>query len=136
MNSIQTLRLKRLELVWIPSHINAEDVFHDPLMEVLSEVVAQFLQGFKGLEDLYLMFPKPNTWDAILSGIPKHRTTLRRLVTHDLVGNYSDFFDGNPSARAGFRTLYQSVPVSYLGTCIQLPVLVSTVRSLYVKMVL
>ena len=82
-------------------------------------VVAQVSQGFQGLEDLYLMLPKPIAWDTILSGILKHRTTLRRLVTHDLVDNCGDFdFDGNLSAKAGFRTLYQLVPVSCLGTCI------------------
>lgn len=131
MDSVQALRLKQLELVWIPSHVDPDDVFHDPLTENLSDIVAQFLQRLEGLEDLYLMLPEPLRWDVITSAIMQHRTTLRRLITHNLVGIHGDFFDGDLVDTAAFPALYRSVPILCFGTCIQLPALVSTVRYKY-----
>lgn len=86
------MKLTSLELVFNPSHFSLED---DPV-DGVAVTVARFLRRFQDLEDLYLMLPQPTEWNIIADGILNHLSTLRRLVTHDLIERRSGtFIDGD-----------------------------------------
>lgn len=76
-----TLNLKSLELT-----IDGT-CYHQFPCSVASAArsIADFLNCFQGLEDLFLLLPLYLEWDVIASGIMNHRSTLKRFVVHERV---------------------------------------------------
>jgi hypothetical protein len=119
IDSGQVVRLKSLELTSCCFSYR-----HEPV-DRAAEIVAGFLRGFQGLEDIYLMLPQPIDWGLVVHGLLSHQSTLKRLITHDLVEPaFAIFTDGDIPWTDQCGRLFQGRSLACFGTCMQLPVLV------------
>lgn len=85
-----------------------------------------FINGFCGLKDLFLMLPPPTDWKLVGGAILNHRLTLERLVLHDrgMDPDANEVADGEISWRNVRDILCRSKRLSCLGTNIPISQLV------------
>jgi hypothetical protein len=85
----------------------------------------KFLQSSRGLEDLFLLYPReyalePEYWSAL----PHHHDTLRRVVHQQ--SSQKGRLKNDDEAEEMIRILGAFKRITYLGTCCQPGTLVST----------
>jgi hypothetical protein len=126
INSKWTMKLRTFEFVIFPALYGIQGVVSGCEM-----VLSAFLSTIQGLENLYLLLPRPLEWDIIMDSIlDNHHSTIRRLVTHERTGNgfgesaVGKSVDGKIAWYDESEHLYQCTSLIAVGMCMSVSTLV------------